>query len=149
MKKVPVFIFVLALNCAKSQAYVPGKTNPPPAIKEQDSATTVMVQAQFPGGPKAWQQYLFKNLRAEVATDIVLRRRQKDSLETVIVSFLVDTSGAISDVKVENQKPVTPTVAAEAKRVIENGPYWTPATINGRPVIYRQKQSISFSISSR
>jgi len=108
----------------------------------------VQIQAQFPGGPPAWIKYLQQNLRAEVAAEnIVLRRRQKDSLQQVIVSFLVDTEGNISETKVENPESVHPKVGAEAMRVIKNGPRWTPAVQDGKKVIYRQKQSITFAVS--
>jgi protein TonB len=110
--------------------------------------TSVRVQAQFPGGATAWGKYLQHNLRAEVAGDnIVLKRRQKDSLQKVIVSFLVDTTGNITEVQVENPEMVHPKVGAEAVRVIQQGPKWLPATINGAKVIYRQIQSITFIVS--
>ena len=116
-------------------------------VKHDD---TVRVAAQFPGGIPAWQKYLQKNLHAEVGGDnIVLKRRQKDSIQTVIVSFLVDTTGSISEVKVENPSQVHPNVGAEAVRVIQKGPKWLPATINGAKVVYRQKQSIGFEVSQR
>jgi protein TonB len=60
---------------------------------------------------------------------------------------LVDTSGNITEVKVENPEYVHPKVGAEAVRVIQQGPKWLPATINGGKVIYRQKQSITFMVS--
>ena len=66
---------------------------------------------------------------------------------TVIVSFLVDKRGAISEVKAENDPGYG--TAAEAVRVIERGPAWTPAVQNGRNVIYRQKQAITFVISEQ
>lgn len=110
----------------------------------------IKIEAKFPGGPQGWIQYLQKNLHPEVAAEnIVLKRRQKDSTETIIVSFLVDTTGKVSEVKVENLNPYTPAVAAEAKRVVARGPNWDPASIDGKKVVFRQKQSISFMISSR
>jgi periplasmic protein TonB len=39
--------------------------------------------------------------------------------------------------------------AGEAVRVIKKGPAWTPAVQNGRNVIYRQKQSITFQVSEQ
>jgi len=109
---------------------------------------TVQIEAQFPGGRNAWVAYLQKNLRAEVgAENIVLRRRQKDSLQTVLVSFIVDKEGNVRDVKVENPDKVHPKVGAEAVRVIQNGPKWSPAIQNGKYVIYRQRQSITFAVS--
>jgi len=138
-----VIIYTIFTFIAKAQIPPP----PPNAIKKANDSS-VMIQAKFPGGAQGWQKYLQKNLKADVAGETIkLKRRQKDSTETIIVSFLVDTLGNINEVKVENLNPVTPAVAAEAKRVIENGPQWLPATIDGRKVIYRQKQSISFNVS--
>ncbi len=102
---------------------------------------TVQIQAQFPGGPDAWQKYLQRNLRAEVASD----NGAPPGNYTVVVSFLVDKEGNISEVKAENSPGYG--TSDEAVRVIQRGPKWKPAVQNGRNVIYRQKQSITFSIS--
>jgi protein TonB len=63
----------------------------------------------------------------------------------VIVSFVVDKTGMISDVQAENDPGFG--TKAEAIRAIRKGPNWIPAEQNGRKVIYRQKQSISFRVS--
>lgn len=101
---------------------------------------TVQIQAKFPGGPDAWIAYLKRNLRSEVPTD----NGAAPGKYTVIVSFLVDKTGAISEVKADNDPGYG--TAAEAVRVIQRGPAWTPAVQNGRNVIYRQKQSITFEV---
>ncbi len=101
---------------------------------------TVQIQAKFPGGNEAWIAYLKRNLRAEVPTD----NGAPTANYTVIVSFLVDKTGAISEVKAENDPGYG--TSAEAVRVIQRGPAWTPAVQNGRNVIYRQKQSITFQV---
>lgn len=111
------------------------------------SAKKDTVKATFPGGAEGWQQYLQKKLHAEVTENIKLKRRQRDSTEVILLSFLVDTIGNVSNVKVETQTPVTPAVANEAKRVIAQGLKWLPATINGQKVVYRQMQTISFVVS--
>lgn len=148
MKKLLIVFCVLGIYKANAQTDVPGKTNQPAVQWADSSSKGLHIEAQFPGGAQGWMHYLQRNLRAQVAGDnIVLKRRQKDSTETILVSFLVDTLGNISEVKVENQNPVTPAVAAEAKRVIEKGPKWNPATIDGKPVIFRQRQSLSFYVS--
>ena len=64
---------------------------------------------------------------------------------TVVVSFLVDKDGNISEVKAENDPGYG--TADEAVRVIKRGPKWIPAVQNGRNVIYRQKQSVTFEVS--
>jgi len=38
---------------------------------------------------------------------------------------------------------------AEAVRVIKKGPKWQPAIQNGRNVIYRQKQNITFEVTEQ
>ena len=101
---------------------------------------TVQIQAKFPGGLDAWAKYLQRNLRQDTPTE----NGAPTGNYTVIVSFLVDKTGAISEVKAENDPGYG--TAAEAVRVIQRGPTWTPAVQNGRNVIYRQKQQITFQV---
>ncbi len=101
---------------------------------------TVQIQAQFPGGLSAWQQYLQRNLRQDTPSE----NGAPTGNYTVVVSFLVDKTGAISEVKADNDPGYG--TAAEAVRVIQRGPAWKPAVQNGRNVIYRQKQSITFQV---
>ena len=102
---------------------------------------TVQQQARFPGGADAWKHYLERNLRQNTPTDngAVIGRY------TVEVSFLVDKEGNISEVKAENNPGYG--TAAEAIRVIEHGPKWQPAMQNGRVVLFRQKQNITFIVA--
>jgi len=57
----------------------------------------------------------------------------------------VDKTGGISEVKAENDPGYG--TKDEAVRVIKRGPNWKPAVQNGRNVIYRHKQSITFMVS--
>jgi protein TonB len=59
----------------------------------------------------------------------------------------VDKSGNISEVQALNDPGYG--TSQEAVRVIKKGPPWTPAVQNGRNVIYRQKQSITFQVSEQ
>ncbi len=101
---------------------------------------TVQIQAQFPGGNEAWFKYLQRNLRADVPTE----NGAPTGNLTVMVSFLVSKDGTISEVKAENDPGYG--TAAEAIRVIQRGPAWNPAVQNGRKVIYRQRQPITFQV---
>src|SRR4051794_15744164 len=112
------------------------------------AARSVLVQAKFPGGADGWAKYLQHNLRAEVGAENLKVKKHHTERQTVIVSFLVDKAGKISEVTVANPKEVHPKLAEEAVRVIKVGPDWVPATINGEPVIYRQIQSITFEVSA-
>lgn len=112
-------------------------------IKEENYSQevyTVQQEARFPGGLAAWMNYLQRNLRSEVPTD----NGAPAGSYTVIVSFLVNKEGKVSEVKAENDPGYG--IAEEASRVIERGPTWVPAVQNGRNVIYRQKQSITFQV---
>ncbi|HWB25014.1 MAG TPA: hypothetical protein VG738_06020 [Chitinophagaceae bacterium] len=100
-----------------------------------------MEAAKFPGGVQGWIDYLTKHLRAKT----VAKHKAPPGLYTVIVTFLVDKEGKISEVTAANDPGYG--AAEEAVRVIKEGPDWIPAQQFGRKVIYRQKQSITFSIS--
>lgn len=103
--------------------------------------TVVQIPASFPGGTAAWQKYLERNLNRDVPND----NGAPPGKYTVIVSFIVSKTGAISDVVAENDPGYG--TKAEAVKVIQRGPSWTPAVQNGRNVIYRHKQSITFVVS--
>ncbi|MFZ1800072.1 MAG: M56 family metallopeptidase [Chitinophagaceae bacterium] len=97
--------------------------------------------AKFPGGPDSWIKYLQRNLN----TGILVTAHAPIGKYTVIVSFLVGKDGKISEVKADNDPGYG--AAAEAVRVIQRGPNWTPAIQNGKNVEFRQKQAVSFQIS--
>jgi protein TonB len=101
---------------------------------------TVQIEAQFTGGLEAWARFLRKHLNSEVPA----QNGAPSSDYKVIVSFIVDRNGFISDVRAENDPGYG--TAAEAVRVIKKSPNWTPAVQNGLNVIYRQKQTITFQV---
>lgn len=115
---------------------------PRAAVEDYDGEfKTVHIQAKFPGGDAEWKKYLERNLNR----DLPAENGAPPSNYTVIVSFLVDKEGNISEVKAENDPGYG--TADEAVRVIRKGPKWQPAVQNGRNVIYRQKQSITFRVA--
>jgi protein TonB len=142
MKKLIAFI-TLAFIAIQSNAQT--STNDTDFVKE---FTSVQVEAKFPGGTSAWRKYLEQNLNASVGSRYIkLKRGEQSARQTATVSFLVDKEGNISEVEVVNPNEVHPKVAAEAMRVIKNGPKWTPAVQDGKNVIYRQKQNITFEVT--
>ncbi|MDP1765191.1 MAG: hypothetical protein Q8L07_15020 [Sediminibacterium sp.] len=104
--------------------------------------STAQIAAQFPGGLPAWTNYLERNLNR----DLPVENGAPPGKYTVTVSFLVDTDGSVFDVKAENDPGYG--TGDEAVRVIKEGPNWKPAVQFGRKVIYRHKQSISFTVSN-
>ena len=103
--------------------------------------TVVQIAAEFPGGLPAWTKYLERNLNR----DLPVENGAPPGKYTVTVSFIVSKTGDISDVSAENDPGYG--TKAEAIRVITKGPKWKPAVQNGRNVIYRHKQSITFVVS--
>jgi protein TonB len=103
--------------------------------------TVVQIPAEFPGGLSAWSRFLERNLNR----DIPVENGAPPGRYTVVVAFTVSKTGSISDVAAENDPGYG--TKAEAMRVITKGPSWKPAVQNGRNVIYRHKQAITFVVS--
>jgi periplasmic protein TonB len=112
-----------------------------PKVETEDydkEFTSVQIEASFPGGVAAWKRFLERNLNQNVLEE----NGAPPGRYTVVVSFRVDKDGSITEVKADNNPGYG--TADEAVRVIKKGPRWNPAQQNGRQVIYRQRQSITF-----
>ncbi len=103
--------------------------------------TKTEVPASFPGGKDAWLKYLQRNLKL----DLPVEKGAPPGTYTVIVSFIVAIDGTISNVKADNDPGYQ--TAEEAVRIIVKGPKWVPAKQNGKEVISKVKQSVTFKIS--
>lgn len=103
--------------------------------------TKVEVEASFKGGEGAWRKYLERNLNASAPVD----NGANPGSYTVVVQFIVDKEGNISDVKALSSHGYG--MEDEAVRVIKRGPKWEPAIQNGRQVKAYRKQPITFVVS--
>lgn len=108
--------------------------------KIKEGFDPVQIAAQYPGGANAWQIFLEHNLRSDIPTE----NGAPVGRYTVIVSFTVDEEGNISDIQADNNPGYG--TAEEALRVIKRSNKWIPALQNGKNVIYRQKQGITFVV---
>ncbi len=107
---------------------------------EPDIFTKVEIDASYPGGTGAWRNFLERNLRADVATE----NGASPGTYTVVIQFVVDKEGNVSDVK-----PITSVgygMEQEAVRVLKKSGKWKPAIQNGREVKAYRKQPITFQI---
>ncbi len=95
--------------------------------------------AEFPGGPRAFGQYLSRNLRYPSAA------QRANVGGKVYVQFVVNTDGSIQDLQI--LKSVGYGCDEEAIRVIKAVPRWTPGKLSGRPVRSRFTQPITFVLS--
>ena len=96
---------------------------------------------QFPGGAPKLMEYLSQNIHYP-----------KDAMEAnkqgrVIVTFVVEKDGSISDAKVV--KSVDPSLDEEALRVINTMPDWTPGKQNGEPVNTKYTVPITFRLQGK
>ncbi|HVW97590.1 MAG TPA: TonB family protein [Mucilaginibacter sp.] len=113
--------------------YVNGK------MKEHHYWLTSVSEPYFYGGVKALMPFLAKTIRYPMSA---LRDRTDG---TVVVSFVVETDGSLSDIKV--LKPVSPDLDAEAVRVMKLSPKWVPASKDGHPIRKITTFPIKFSIN--
>ena len=94
----------------------------------------VEYQPQFPGGIKACEQFIKENLRyPDTESDVQGR---------VIVSFLVERDGSLSDIKVV--RGLDPAFDEEALRVVKMMPKWSPGATDGKISVMRYTIPIIF-----
>lgn len=104
--------------------------------------TVLQIEADFKGGLKAWKQYLSKNI---TTPERFTNYFPSGTRLTVIVSFRIEKDGSVGEVYLVRSAEFS--VDQEALRVISNSPKWKPATQDGKPVIYRQRQALNFVVS--
>ena len=115
---------------------------PPPPAPKPEVATKVFDVVEempsFPGGQGALMQYLAGNIKYPVVA-------QENGVQgRVIVSFVVERDGSISDVKVA--RSVDPSLDREAQRVVKSMPRWTPGKQNGQTVRVKYTVPVVFRL---
>ena len=114
---------------------------PPPAPKPEVSNKVFDVveeQPHFPGGNGALQSFLSSNVKYPVVA-------QENGVQgRVIVQFVVERDGSISDVKVV--RSVDPSLDKEAMRVVKSMPRWSPGKQNGTTVRVRFTVPVVFRL---
>jgi len=97
------------------------------------------IPPQFKGGLDAFGDYLSRSIN--YPTDA----REKNIQGRVNVTFVVEKDGKVSDVQVT--RSVSPSLDAEAVRVIKRSPKWEPGVQYGRPVRVIYSVPISFALT--
>jgi TonB family protein len=98
------------------------------------------VTPRFKGGLTGFDEYLTMHT---VYPDYA---RANDIQGIVMISFVCEKDGSLTDVKVA--KSVSPSLDAEAVRVIKNCPKWIPGTQFGRVVRVSYSVPINFALSN-
>lgn len=95
---------------------------------------------EFPGGMAAMQNYLATNVQYP------LEAQEKGIQGRVICQFIINTDGTVSDVKV--MRNVDKLLEAEAIRVIENMPKWSPGIKDNKIVRVKYTLPITFRLQA-
>lgn len=106
-----------------------------PVAKDNDDdvAEIVQIESSYKGGMAAWQRFLLKNFRPPEASD------DESGNVTVVVRFIVDKEGNVSDVEAISGPAA---LQKEAVRVIRLSGKWEPAIQNGHKVKSYKTQPI-------
>ena len=117
-------VFVSSFSSLRAQDIIElYKLNP---RTNQYEMQKVDKEPQYPGGLQGLMEFLRENVKypPEAAKAGIQGK--------VLVSFIVNEDGTISDVSVRNS--VNPLLDAEAKRVVSIMPRWIPGEHNGKKV---------------
>ena len=114
---------------------------PPPAPKPEVSNKVFDVVEEmpsFPGGQGALMSFLSSNIKYPVVA-------QENGVQgRVIVGFVVERDGSITDVKV--MRSVDPSLDREAQRVVRAMPKWKPGKQNGSAVRVKYTVPVVFRL---
>ena len=113
--------------------------HPEPPKEEETKVFDVVEQMpSFPGGPSALFEYLSKNIKYPVVAE------ENGIQGRVIVTFVVERDGSITDVRVV--KSVDPSLDKEAQRVVKSMPRWIPGKQNGSAVRVKYTVPVTFRL---
>ncbi|MBF9238698.1 energy transducer TonB [Hymenobacter sp. BT683] len=133
-----VLLSCLGFSCLSFSSHAQKRKMPPKpsAAEVYDSVAQPAVPL---GGTEKYARFLGDNQRYPATA------MQKGIQGTVKVSFIVEKTGTVNEVKVET--PLSPELDAEAIRLIKSGPKWTPAKHRNQVVRQRIYVPVSFVMS--
>ena len=101
----------------------------------------VKQMPEFPNGHAALFEYLSKSIQYP-------EEARKNSIQgRVIATFVVEKDGSISNARVV--RSIDPSLDAEALRVINSMPNWTPGTQEGEPVRVKYTVPVTFKLDAK
>lgn len=128
-----------------------GVVEAPKADDEDKVFQKVEIEAEFPGGMQGWARFVSREIERNID------ELQEDGKSgTVVVLFIVDKEGAVSDVRalgcgeagVPNCLGPSSKLAEVAVAAVKKGPKWKPAVQNGRNVKAYRRQPVTFRLDT-
>lgn len=107
-------------------------------VEELEIFTVVESMPEFPGGDAARMKFLQENIKYPQLA------RESGIQGTVYVTFVVETNGKVTDVKV--LRGIGGGCDEEAVRVIQSMPRWVPGKQRGKPVRVQFNMPIRFTL---
>lgn len=98
------------------------------------------IQPQFPGGEEALRKYIARNFNIP---PVVLETQDEVSM---VVVFVIDKNGEVSDFKVINSSVEGMGTEESAKQLYMNMPKWSPGKNNGKAANVRLLQPIKINV---
>ncbi len=108
-------------------------------VEEQEIFRVVENAPSFPGGDAARMKFLQDNIKYPQMA------RESGIQGTVYVTFVVERSGAVTDVKI--LRGIGGGCDEEALRVVRNMPKWEPGKQRGKPVRVQFNMPIKFTLA--
>ena len=103
--------------------------------------SSLEVDARFPGGSPAWNDYIKTNLKTSVAAD----NNAPNGTYRVVVRFIIAKDGTISDVVAETKHGYG--MEAELMRIIKKAPKFITAMKGGKAVSAFKRQQVTFVVN--
>ena len=125
------------------QEEVPQKEKVPQASKSEKEEVFMIVEQmpEYPGGMSELMKYVARNIK--YPADAVREKKQG----RVIVQFTVGADGYTSDFSI--MRSVSPSLDAEAIRVLANMPKWTPGMQRGKAVPVKFTVPVTFRLEKQ
>ena len=125
-----------------------GKENSSPVTESKNpagptepfSSAVVDKIPEFPGGEPAMIRFIQKN------THVPFEYLDEEISKTVYISFVVDSTGNIYEIKAANTIDAYPKLADAARKTVTKMPNWIPGQQHGRNVAVRLTLPIKFSV---
>lgn len=134
----------ISADSTRKDAALEGKREVKSLVAKEDTTKTEMIfgditetQPSFPGGDQALMKFIDDNVRYPEDYEGCGQGR-------VVVSFMIERDGSITDAKVE--RSVDPPLDKEALRVVGLMPKWCPGKTNGEAVRVKYYLPVKFQL---
>ena len=95
-------------------------------------------RAMFPGGQEGMMSFMMQNMKYP-------KEAERDKAQgTVVVHFVVEADGSISNAHVPDSLKVHPALDAAAVQFVKAMPKWKPAKLKGKAVRQRASHAIAY-----